>query len=319
MNESQNKLLKLYKEMLKIRFFEEGAIRLWDNGKIKGTIHPYIGQEAVAVGVCQALKKEDYIISSHRGHGHYLAKGGNPSKMMAELLGKATGCCKGRGGSMHVADIETRNLGANGVVAANLGIGTGAALTSKLKKMGYVVIAFFGEGGSGQGMFHEALNLAAVWKLPVVFVCENNRYAVSTDCKESLAVKDVAERAKSYGIPGIVIDGNDVMSVYESAKKYVEGARNGSGPALIECKTYRWEGHYHGEPQVYRNKSEVDEWKKKCPVKRFEKYLLSKKIEQTILSDIRDDVRIEIDEAIKFAESSPDPEGKNLFEYLYAD
>lgn len=311
-------LLNFYKEMLKIRYFEEAAIKLWDRGKIKGSIHPYIGQEAIAVGFCQALKKEDYIISSHRGHGHYLAKGGDASKMMAELLGKSTGCCRGRGGSMHVADIGTRNLGANGIVAGNLGIGAGAALTSKLKKLGYVALAFFGEGGSGQGMFHETLNMSSVWKLPIVFVCENNRYAVSTNCDNTLAVKDVAQRADSYGIPGVVIDGNDIMTVYKTAVNFIEIARNEGGPALIECKTYRWEGHYHGEPQVYRTKKEVDEWKAKCPIKRLEKYLIEKKMNPGILDDIKNSVKQEIVKAVNFAEESPDPESSTLFEYLYS-
>lgn len=319
MDISEQVLLRFYREMLKIRYSEEGAIRLWDQGKIKGTIHPYIGQEAIAVGVCQALNKKDYIVSTHRGHGHYLAKGGSPSKMLAELLGKATGCCGGRGGSMHVADIETHNLGANGVVAAGLGIGVGAAFTSKLKKLGYVVVAFFGEGATGQGMFHESLNMSAIWKLPIIFVCENNRYAVSTDCRYSLSVKDVAERGKAYGIPGLVVDGNDILSIYKEASNYIEKARNGNGPALIECKTYRWEGHYHGEPQVYRSKSEVEKWKKNCPIAQFEKYLLNKKIEQAKLNNIKDSIKSEIEEAIKFAETSPDPEAERLFEYLFAD
>ena len=319
MDISLEKLKEFYMEMIKIRYFEEGAIKLWDKGIIKGTIHPYIGQEAIAVGVCRALRKEDYIVSSHRGHGHYLAKGGDPKKMMAELLGKATGCCKGRGGSMHVADIETHNLGANGVVAAGLGIGVGAALTSKLKKLGYIVVSFFGEGGSGQGMFHESLNMAAIWRLPIIFVCENNQYAVSTDSKDSLCIKNVADRAKAYGISGIIVDGNDVLSVFNVVSKYIEKARNGSGPVLIECKTYRWEGHYHGEPQVYRQKSEVEKWKKKCPIIRFEKYLSDNNINPEELKDIRNNVKNEIEEAIKFAVLSPEPQGESFFEYLYTD
>ncbi len=316
---SEQLLLKFYKEMLKIRYFEKEAIKLWDQGKIKGTIHPYIGQEAIAVGVCQALEKEDYIVSSHRGHGHYLAKGGSSSKLMAELLGKSTGCCKGRGGSMHVADFGTNNLGANGLVGAGLGIGVGAALTSKLKKLGHVSVAFFGEGATGQGMFHEALNMSAIWKLPIIFVCENNKYAVSTDSSYSIPVKDVAERAKAYNIPGIVIDGNDLISVYEAAIKYIERARNGGGPTLIECKTYRWEGHYHGEPQVYRSKNEVEEWKERCPIVRFEKYLLNKKIKQSKLNAIKNSVRSEVEETVIFAEESPDNTDETIFEYLYAD
>jgi TPP-dependent pyruvate/acetoin dehydrogenase alpha subunit len=311
--------MNFYKEMLRIRYFEEAAIKLWDQGKIKGSIHPYVGQEAIAVGFCQALDKKDYIISSHRGHGHYLAKGGDSSRMMAELLGKATGCCRGRGGSMHVADISSGNLGANGIVAANLGIGAGAALTSKLKKLGYVVVAFFGEGGSGQGMFHEALNISAVWKLPIIFVCENNRYAVSTDSRNSLPVSNVSERASAYGIPGITIDGNDILSVYKTAVEYVDRARYGRGPALIECKTYRWEGHYHGEPQVYRTKEEVETWKKNCPIKCFEVLLSDKKINISEIDDIKRIVKQEMEKAVFFAENSPEPKGIDLFNYLYSD
>ena len=319
MNISDDMLLNFYSEMLKIRYFEKEAIKLWDQGKIKGSIHPYIGQEAIAVGFCQALTKEDYIISSHRGHGHFLSKGGDPSAMMAELLGKATGCCRGRGGSMHVADIQTRNLGANGIVGANLGIGTGAALTSKLKKLGYVVVAFFGEGGSGQGMFHESLNMASVWKLPILFVCENNRYAVSTDCKNTLPVKDVAHRASAYNIPSETLNGNSILDVYKTALKYVDYSRNGNGPVLIECKTYRWEGHYHGEPQLYRSKDEVESWKKKCPIIQFEKYLLDKKINRSSLNIVKDTVKKQMKMSVEFAENSPDPKAESMFEYLYAD
>jgi TPP-dependent pyruvate/acetoin dehydrogenase alpha subunit len=269
MKYSKEQLLVFYREMQRIRQFEEATIRLWDANMIKGSIHPYIGQEAIASAVCQSLEKDDYIVSTHRGHGHCLAKGADSKAMMAELLGKITGCCKGRGGSMHIADVSTRNLGANGIVAGGLGLGVGAALTSKLKKKGYVVVAFFGEGATGQGMFHEALNMAAIWKLPILFVCENNRYSVSTNCDYSVPVKKVSDRAKAYSIPGVAIDGNDVLKVYETTKEYVDRARMGKGPGFIECITYRWEGHYHGEPQVYRTKEEVEEWKKNCPIGRF--------------------------------------------------
>ena len=316
---SNQYLLNFYREMLRIRCFEEEAITLWDENMIKGSIHPYLGQEAIAVGVCQALRKDDYIVSTHRGHGHCLAKGAKPSRMMAELLGKITGYCRGRGGSMHIADAETRNLGANGLVAGGLGIGVGAALTSKLKNLGYVVIAFFGEGATGQGMFHESVNMAAIWKLPILFVCENNRYAVSTDCSYSVPVKDVSQRAQAYGIPGISIDGNDIFSVYETAKEYVERARSGEGPSLIECKTYRWEGHYHGEPQVYRTKSEVEEWKTRCPILRFEGYLKDNNIDPSVLVQIKSEVAEEMKEAVRFGKESPDPKPETVYEFLYAD
>jgi len=319
MQYSDHELLHFYREMLRIRCFEEEAITLWDENMIRGSIHPYLGQEAIAVGVCEALQKDDYIVSTHRGHGHCLAKGADPGRMMAELLGKATGCCKGRGGSMHIADLGTRNLGANGLVAGGLGIGAGAALTSKLKNLGYIVVAFFGEGATGQGMFHESVNMAAIWKLPILFVCENNRYAVSTDCNYSVPVKDVSQRAQAYGIPGITIDGNDVFSVYETAKECVGRVRSGEGPMLIECKTYRWEGHYHGEPQVYRSKNEVEEWKARCPILYLERYLKDNHIESSILAQIKEEVAAEMKEAVRFGTESPDPIPETVYEFLYAD
>lgn len=320
MKYSERKLLDFYMEMQRIRQFEEAAIVLWDDNQIKGSIHPYLGQEAIAVGVCQALEAEDYIVSTHRGHGHCLAKGASPEAMMAELLGKATGCCKGRGGSMHIADAGTRNLGANGIVAGGLGLGVGAALTSKLKNLGYVVVAFFGEGATGEGMFHESVNMAAIWNLPIVFVCENNRYSVSTDCNYSVPVKEVSERAKAYGIPGVTVNGNDVFTVYETAKTYIDKARKGGGPSIIEYLTYRWEGHYHGEPQVYRTKDEVEEWKQKCPLLCFEKRLRDEyKIAEALLNEIKDAAIKEMEDAVAFAKESPDPVPDTVFEYVYAD
>jgi len=320
MDYTKQQLLVFYREMQRIRQFEEAAIVLWDANMIKGSIHPYLGQEAIAAGVCQALQEDDYIVSTHRGHGHCLAKGAGPGSMMAELLGKTTGCCRGRGGSMHIADVGTRNLGANGLVAGGLGFGVGAALTSKLKKLGYVTVAFFGEGATGEGMFHESLNMAAIWKLPIVFVCENNRYSVSTDCNYSVPVADVSERAKAYGIPGVTADGNDMHAVYETAGEYIKRARNGEGPALIEYKTYRWEGHYHGEPQVYRTKEEVEEWKKACPILRYEKVLTQDyKISVDELNEIKQAAVREMEEAVVFAKDSPDPVPGTVFDYVYAD
>lgn len=221
---------------------------------------------------------------------------------------------------MHIADVSTRNIGANGIVAGGLGLGVGAALTSKLKKLGYVVVAFFGEGATGEGMFHEALNMAAIWKLPIVFICENNRYSVSTDCNYSVPVKKVSDRAKAYDIPGITVDGNDIITVYESAKKYIERARAGEGPSFIEFITYRWEGHYHGEPQVYRTKEEVEEWKKKCPILQFEQRLKQEyKISQETLDEIKQAAVEEMDAAVQFGRESPDPVADTVFDYVYAD
>lgn len=319
MEYSEDELLKFYHEMLRIRRFEEEAIVLWDENMIKGSIHPYIGQEAIAVGICSELQKDDYIVSTHRGHGHCLAKGAEPGRMFAELLGKATGCCKGRGGSMHIADVETRNLGANGLVAGGLGIGVGAALTSKLKGLGYVVVAFFGEGATGQGMFHESVNMAAIWKLPILFICENNQYSVSTHCNYSVPVKDVSEKAGAYGIAGVTIDGNDILEVHKTAKEYINKARSGNGPVLIECKTYRWEGHYHGEPQVYRTKQEIEDWKLKCPILLFESYLKDNNVRPSKISEIKEKVHNEMNEALIFAKESPDPVQGTVMDYLYAD
>ena len=313
-------LLENYREMQRIRKFEEAAIVMWDANLIKGSIHPYLGQEAIAVAVCQALKKEDYIVSTHRGHGHCLAKGANPKAMMSELLGKSNGCCKGRGGSMHIADFGTRNVGANGIVAGGLGIGVGTALASKLKKEEFVTIAFFGEGATGEGMFHESLNMAAIWKLPIVFICENNRYAVSTNSSYSIPVKNVSERAKAYAIPGVTVDGNDVLNVYDTAKEYIEKARDGKGPALIEFVTYRWEGHYHGEPQVYRSIEEVEEWKKKCPIIRYEETLVNEYgIDLAELRIIAKEAFEEMEDVVGYAKASPDPLPDTVFEYVYAD
>jgi TPP-dependent pyruvate/acetoin dehydrogenase alpha subunit len=320
MKYAKEQLLVFYREMQRIRQFEEAAIVLWDANMIKGSIHPYLGQEAIASAVCQQLKNDDYIVSTHRGHGHCLAKGADPGAMMGELLGKTTGCCKGRGGSMHIADVSTRNLGANGIVAGGLGLGVGAALTSKLKNMGYVVVAFFGEGATGEGMFHEALNMAAIWKLPVVFICENNRYSVSTCCDYSVPVKKVSDRAKAYGMPGVTIDGNEIRTVYETAGKYIEKARNGEGPAFIECITYRWEGHYHGEPQVYRTKEEIEEWKRECPILRFEQVLKEEyKVSAEELDEIKQAAVKEMEDAVRFAKESPDPVPETVFDYVYAE
>lgn len=320
MKYSVEQLLKFYSEMQRIRRFEFAGIRLWDANKIRGSIHPCLGQEAVAVGVCQALKKEDYIVSTHRGHGHCLAKGADPAKMMAELMGKASGCCRGRGGSMHIADVSTNNLGANGLVAGGMGFGVGAALSSKLQKRDFVAVVFFGEGASGQGMFHESLNMAAAWKLPVVFVCENNQYAVSTHCRHSMPVEHVSQRAAAYAMPGVTIDGNKVLTVYETAAEYIEKARAGEGPALIECQTYRWEGHYHGEPEVYREKEEIEAWKKKCPIVELANILTQEySLEEEKLKAIEAEAIQEIEDAVRYAEASPDPVPETVFEYLYAD
>jgi pyruvate dehydrogenase E1 component alpha subunit len=310
----------MYKKMLEIRKFEEKAIEFFTQNLIRGSMHLYIGEEAVAVGVCSALNKDDYIVSTHRGHGHCIAKGADLDKMMAELLGKATGYCKGKGGSMHIADVESGNLGANGIVGGGIPIAVGAALSSKLQKLNRVSVSFFGDGASNQGTFHESLNLASIWKLPVIFVCENNFYGITMPVKESTSVEKISERAKAYGIPGITIDGNNILEVYQTAFEAVERARKGEGPTLIEAITYRWEGHYKGDPQVYRSKEEIDEWKEKDPIKRFRELLFAENIlDEDMDAQIIKEVQEEIQNASDYALRSPNPSPQDLLNDVYAN
>jgi TPP-dependent pyruvate/acetoin dehydrogenase alpha subunit len=293
--------------MYAIRMFEEAVRELFSVGLIRGSTHVYIGEEAVAAGACGTLNSDDYIVSTHRGHGHCIAKGGELKPMMAELLGKETGYCKGKGGSMHIADPDIGILGAVGIVGSGIPLAIGAALTSKTLKKGKVVVSFFGDGASNNGTFHECLNMASLWKLPIVFVCENNLYAITVSCERSTSVKDIADRAVGYGMPGRIVDGNDVEEVYRTALDAVENARKGAGPTLIEAKTYRHEGHWIGDPQVYRSKAEVSGWKKNDPIEKYEKKLKRQKIATgKILSDIKAKVDRQLSAAIEFArESSP--------------
>ena len=268
---SANKDLKirLYRTMLRIRRFEEQAVEQKARQAIPGLLHLYIGEEAVATGVCAALRQDDYISSTHRGHGHCIAKGGKVSLMMAELFGRTDGYCHGKGGSMHIADIDLGILGANGIVGAGLPIAGGAGLSIKLRGSDQVVVCFFGDGGANTGSFHESLNLASVWKLPVIFVCENNLYAISVSQKRACSIQDIYLRKDAYNMEGAMVDGNDVIAVYEKAKEAVDLGRSGKGPFLLECKTYRWRGHYEGEADrtfAYRSKEEIETWKKKCPI-----------------------------------------------------
>jgi len=303
--------LKLYETMIKIRRFEEKVKELYARGEIPGLAHLYIGEEAVAAGVCVNLEAQDYITSTHRGHGHCLAKGGDPKKMMAELYGRLDGYCKGKGGSMHIASIEVGILGAMGIVGSGLPIAVGAAMTAKYKKEDWVSVCFFGDGASNQGTFHESLNLASVHKLPILFVVENNQYQISVPQKQHQAIKDISVRAKAYNMKGKTIDGNDVVEVYKTAKRIVSDLRKGKGPFLLECKTYRWRGHHEGDPNQgdrYRSKDEIESWKKRCPIVRFERFLSNeKKIHHKELQDIEERVENEIEEAIEFARRSPFP------------
>src|SRR5512134_307642 len=262
-------LLEIYKKMVSVRTFEETAADLFLKGQIPGFLHVYVGEEAVAAGVMAHLTDRDYISSTHRGHGHAVAKGARLDMMMAELHGKKTGYCHGKGGSMHIADLDLGILGANGIVGGGVPIATGAGLALKLKGGDRVTVAFFGDGGSNTGAFHEGVNMAAVWNLPVVFVCENNQYAESTPRGVHQRIKDVAQRAMAYDIPGVVADGMDVFDVYQKAGEAIDRARTGGGPTLVEAKTYRFMGHYVGDPQTYRSKDEVEQWRKRDPIVMF--------------------------------------------------
>jgi acetoin:2,6-dichlorophenolindophenol oxidoreductase subunit alpha len=302
----KDKLLRMYMQMLRIRKLEEKIYLLFVTGSMPGTMHQYSGQEAVAVGVCENLNKEDYITTTHRSHGYYIAKGAPINELMAELFAKKTGCCKGMGGSLHIGKMEMGVVGVGGIVGAGIPIASGLGLSILLKKTSNVVVCFFGDGAVNTGAFHEGINLAAVWKLPVVFVCENNLYGLSTPvCKVSL-LKDLAEKSKGYGIPGVVVDGNDVLEVFKVVGEAVKMAKEGKGPTLIECKTYRHRGHARFEPGNYRPKKEIEDWLRKDPILQFEINLIN----QHILSlkevdNIKDKVQDEIESALAFAQNSP--------------
>ncbi len=320
MENKRNFLAGLYASMYKIRRFEQEAVKLFHNKELPGWLHSYIGEEAVAVGVCASLNRDDYITSTHRGHGHCIAKGADLKRMMAELYGKETGYCKGKGGSMHIADFSIGILGANGIVGGGIPIATGAALASQYLEDGRVTVCFFGDGASNQGGFHESLNLTSLWKLPVVYVCENNLYAETTPQADHQPIRDIADRAKSYNMPGVIADGNDVLAVYEGANRAVERARAGRGPTLIECKTYRYRGHWEGDPEVYRTKEEVKEWKKRDPLKKFKKYLLENDITQSKeISLVEKKIEDEIKDAVKYAQASPPPRPESALEDLYVE
>ena len=312
-------LLLMYERMLKVRHFEDRVKDLFAAGEMPGFVHLYLGQEAVAVGACAPLNDDDFITSTHRGHGHIIAKGGDVKLMMAELYGKATGYNKGKGGSMHIADPRLGILGANGIVGAGLPIATGAGLSAKLRKSGQVAVCFFGDGASNQGTFHEAINIAAAFDLPVVYVCENNLYAVGTRQSDVRKVEDIADRGVGYAIPGLAIDGNDVIAVYEAVKEAVDRARAGMGPTLIECKTYRWRTHFEGEPDTYRPPEEVEAWLEREPIAPYR----AKLIEQDVVTEaeaakIEDAVLEELDSAVEFARQSPLPEPESALQDLWA-
>ncbi len=317
-------LLEAYKRMVLIRKFELKAKKLFEANKLPGFLHLYVGEEAVAVGVCSALRVTDQITSTHRGHGHLIAKGGDVKKMMAELFGKATGYCKGQGGSIHISDYNTGILGANGIVGAGLPIATGAAFAFKYKNEDKVAVCFFGDGASNRGTFHESLNMAAAFKLPVVFVCENNLYGISVDARYVAAGvvngKNIADRAVGYDIPGVVVDGNDVNAVYEAACVAVARARAGEGPTLIECKTWRQLGHYVGDPDNYRTDEEKAAWLQRDPIKAVGTQLLEKGVcSQEDLDKIAADTDALIEDAVAEAEAAPYPDASALLTDIYAE
>lgn len=317
---TKEKLLGFYETMLTIRAFESKAVELFADNQLPGFVHLYLGEEAVATGVCGSLTTKDYITSTHRGHGHLIAKGGKVDLMMAELFGKSTGYCKGKGGSMHIADVELGILGANGIVGAGQPIAAGAAFACKYKNTDAVTVCFFGDGASNRGTFHEAFNMAAIWKLPLVFVCENNMYGISNCQREHMRVTDVSDRAAAYGVPGVTVDGNDVIAVYEAAAEAIERARKGDGPSLIECKTWRWRGHFEGDPGAYKDPAEQEAWIKKDPIPKFEQKLVELNYAtQAELAEIKAKVEAQIDAAIRFSQQSPDPTPEDALTDVYAE
>jgi pyruvate dehydrogenase E1 component alpha subunit len=312
-------LLEIYGKLLLIRLFETNAVELYSSKTITGALHLYSGQEAVAVGACSCLREDDFITSTHRGHGHCIAKGCEPKFMIAELYGKKTGYCKGKGGSMHIANINKGMLGANGIVGGGLPLACGTALSAKVRGTDQVTLCFFGDGATNQGTFHEALNLASIWSLPVVFIVENNLYAEATHQSYHQKIVDIADRASSYSIPGEIVDGNDVIAVYCSVAAAVKRARGGEGPSLIECKTYRYLGHTVRDDDLrYRTVEEVEEWKKKDPINRFrEKIIGMGVVSLKDIGDVERFVERTMREAVEFAEESPFPEPEEALEDVY--
>lgn len=317
---TKEEMLGLYKKMRLIREFEERVSKFFSQGQIPGFVHLYIGEEAVATGVFANLESQDFIASTHRGHGHGIARGASVPKMMAEIFGKIDGYCKGKGGSMHIADVELGFLGANGIVGAGMPLATGAGFANKYLKNNGVAICFFGDGASNRATFHEALNLASIWKLPVIFVNENNMYGISMSQERHQNITDIADRAVAYGIPGVSLDGNDVMAVLEASAEAIKRARAGAGPTLIECKTYRHHGHFEGDPTVYRSEEEVNQWKKKDPIPRFANRLIEMKLAtRDEIESLNSEVVQAIDEAVAFAQQSPVPALEELLTDVYCD
>jgi pyruvate dehydrogenase E1 component alpha subunit len=314
--------IEMLRKMIQIREIDELAIKLRTAGKIYGTVHPYVGQEAIAVGVCANLTNADRVTSTHRGHGHCIAKGADIKRMMAELFGRVDGYCKGKGGSMHIADFSIGMLGANGIVGGGLPIATGAALAAQLEGKGNVAVCFFGDGAVSEGEFHEALNISSVWALPIVFVCENNQYAANNAFQLQHRAPELAAHAAAYGMPGVSIDGNDVLAVYENVRSATDRARGGEGPSLIECKTYRWYFHAmrNAAPPETRPAAEIAAWKARDAIARFKTDLLARGLlTETTLADIRQQIQSDLEAAVAFAEASPFPDPKDLLVDMFAN
>jgi pyruvate dehydrogenase E1 component alpha subunit len=311
--------IELLRTMQRIRRFEERAEELYLGGELPGFIHLSIGQEACAAGACLALRTDDYITSTHRGHGHCLAKGAPMDRMMAELYAKSTGACKGKGGSMHIADFSVGMLGANGVVGGGANLAVGATIAARLRGTDQIAVCFFGDGASNRGPVHEAMNLAATWNLPVIFFCENNQYASTTSVKTVMKIEDIADRAAGYGMPGVIVDGNDVLAVYSMVLEYADRARNGGGPVLIEAKTYRMRGHFVGDPQVYRDPAEVQAQRANDPIQRQTRRMLGERLlDEDGLERMKAEVEEELAAAVQFGRESPLPEPEEALDDLYA-
>jgi TPP-dependent pyruvate/acetoin dehydrogenase alpha subunit len=309
----------IFSTMWRIRLFEEAVDELFARGLMHGTMHLSIGQEASATGVCRALQPADLITSTHRGHGHCIAKGADLTRMMAELLAKETGYCRGRGGSMHIADFATGNLGANGIVGGGIPIAVGAALAQQMRGTGQVVVSFFGDGATNEGAFHEALNLASVWQLPVIFVCENNKYGMSMSVERSTNVAKLSDRAAAYGMPGVTADGNDVHAVYTAAAVAVERARDGGGPSLLELETYRWKGHSKSDKNLYRTRDEIDDWRSRDPIVRYRDALLAKEtLTEAELDSAQEAAREDVRRAVVEASSAPPARADDLLDGVFA-
>jgi acetoin:2,6-dichlorophenolindophenol oxidoreductase subunit alpha len=305
--------------MWRIRRFEEAVDDLFARGLMHGTMHLSIGQEASATGACFALRDDDAITSTHRGHGHCIAKGADLERMMAELLAKETGYCRGRGGSMHIADVATGNLGANGIVGGGIPIAAGAGLAYRLQGLDRVVVSFFGDGATNEGAFHEAVNLAAIWRLPVIFVCENNKYGMSFSTEKSMAVETIAERSGGYGLPGVTVDGNDVEAVNEAVATAVDRARAGEGPTLVEALTYRWKGHSKSDKNLYRTREEISEWRDKDPIGRFEALVVERGVLTAAdVEEIRAAATNDVRDAARRANAAPDANPDDLLDAVFA-